>query len=100
MHQPPLPDAAPLAPLAPVEPVALSPIDLDLVRRQIDAFAPRACQTQVSIEPLAAEGDPAREILTAAESADLIVMGTHGRSGFERLVLGSVTETVSRSTRG
>ena len=28
--------------------------------------------------------------------SDLIVMGTHGRSGFERLVLGSVTEKVLR----
>jgi nucleotide-binding universal stress UspA family protein len=30
--------------------------------------------------------------------ADLLVMGTHGRSGFERLLLGSVTEKVMRST--
>jgi nucleotide-binding universal stress UspA family protein len=96
VHQPPVPHVAPLAPLAPVEPVALPPIDLDLVRRQIAAFVPQDCQTEVSIETLAAEGDPAREILAAAESADLIVMGTHGRSGFERLVLGSVTETVLR----
>ena len=28
--------------------------------------------------------------------ADLLVIGTHGRSGFERLVLGSVTEKVLR----
>lgn len=96
VHQPPLPDASPLAPLAPVEPVALWPIDLDRVRRQIAAFVPHSCQNQVSIEPRAAEGDPASQILTAAESAELIVMGTHGRSGFERLVLGSVTETVLR----
>jgi nucleotide-binding universal stress UspA family protein len=31
-----------------------------------------------------------------ASSADLIVMGTHGRRGFKRLLLGSVTETVLR----
>jgi nucleotide-binding universal stress UspA family protein len=31
--------------------------------------------------------------------ADLLVMGTHGRSGFEALFLGSVTEKVLRSTR-
>lgn len=39
-----------------------------------------------------------REILTQAEmvSADLLVLGTHGRSGFERLVLGSVAERVVR----
>jgi nucleotide-binding universal stress UspA family protein len=39
-----------------------------------------------------------REILTQAEmvSADLLVLGTHGRSGFERLLLGSVAERVVR----
>ena len=31
-------------------------------------------------------------------AADLVVMGTHGRSGFERLVLGSVTERVLRKS--
>ncbi|MBI3047639.1 MAG: universal stress protein [Acidobacteria bacterium] len=43
-------------------------------------------------------GDIHREILIQAEmvSADLIVLGTHGRSGFERLVLGSVAERVVR----
>ena len=44
------------------------------------------------------EGNAATEILAKADAmrADLIVMGTHGRSGFERLVLGSVTEKVLR----
>jgi nucleotide-binding universal stress UspA family protein len=45
-----------------------------------------------------AEGRAATEILDRARSrdSDLIVMGTHGRSGFERLLLGSVTEKVLR----
>lgn len=43
-------------------------------------------------------GDPATEIVRFAErnGCDLIVMGTHGRSGIKRLVLGSVAETVVR----
>jgi nucleotide-binding universal stress UspA family protein len=46
------------------------------------------------------EGTPAKEIVRHAETlpADLLVMGTHGRGGFERLFLGSVTEKVLRST--
>ena len=44
------------------------------------------------------EGDAAGEILAKAAdmSSDLLVLGTHGRSGFERLLLGSVTEKVLR----
>ena len=51
-----------------------------------------------SVETLIERGSPVRHILerAAALPADLIVMGTHGRSGFERLLLGSVTEKVLR----
>lgn len=43
-------------------------------------------------------GSPARSILESAlaEEADLIVLGTHQRKGFERLLIGSVTEDVVR----
>jgi nucleotide-binding universal stress UspA family protein len=55
----------------------------------------------VSIETVVREGPPVAEILAQAEltGADLIVMGTHGASGFERLLLGSVTEKVLRKAR-
>lgn len=45
------------------------------------------------------EGPPGREIVDYAEqnSCDLIVMGTHGRGGLNRLLLGSVAERVIRS---
>jgi nucleotide-binding universal stress UspA family protein len=42
------------------------------------------------------EGDPAAEIAKESKGADLVVMGTHGRSGFEALLLGSVAEKVLR----
>ena len=44
------------------------------------------------------EGLPVQTILTtaAAEKVDLIVMGTTGRSGFKRLLMGSVAEEVTR----
>jgi universal stress protein A len=43
-------------------------------------------------------GDPAEAILQLVESenVDLIVMGTHGRRGITRLLMGSVAETVVR----
>jgi len=44
------------------------------------------------------EGDPVDMILRAAEEthSDVIVMGTHGRTGLGRLLLGSVAESVIR----
>lgn len=45
------------------------------------------------------EGQVVQAILAEAETADLVVMGTHGRGGFERFVLGSVTEKVLRKAK-
>jgi nucleotide-binding universal stress UspA family protein len=44
------------------------------------------------------DGQPFHEIVRFAEQGDydLIVMGTHGRSGFNRFLLGSVAERVVR----
>ncbi len=52
----------------------------------------------VGVDARVVEGIPATEILQLARDlpADLLVMGTHGRSGFNRLLLGSVTEKVLR----
>jgi nucleotide-binding universal stress UspA family protein len=52
----------------------------------------------VAIEALVSEGAAAAGILEQADrmSADLIVMGTHGRTGVDRLLIGSVTEKVLR----
>jgi nucleotide-binding universal stress UspA family protein len=52
----------------------------------------------VRVEHVLREGDPALEILALAGelSCDLIVLGTHGRTGFHRLLMGSVAEAVSR----
>src|SRR5690606_13617820 len=43
-------------------------------------------------------GEPAEEILRLADEAraDVVVVGTHGRSGIDRLLLGSVAERVVR----
>jgi nucleotide-binding universal stress UspA family protein len=53
---------------------------------------------EIAVERIFGAGDPAAEISRIAlqTHADLIVMGTHGRSGLERLLMGSVTEGVMR----
>lgn len=54
-------------------------------------------ETEVRVRP----GSPVRGILdeAAATHSDLIVIGTHGHSGFDRLALGSVTEKILRKAR-
>jgi nucleotide-binding universal stress UspA family protein len=65
---------------------------LDELQRFVDATE----HTGVPIGMLCREGDPCHEIhkMALETGADLVVMGTHGRSGFKRLVLGSVTEAL------
>lgn len=61
--------------------------------RDLNADDPR-----IEVEYWVEEGDPRVVILDIAKrvQADLIVMGTHGRSGLRRALLGSVAEAVSR----
>jgi nucleotide-binding universal stress UspA family protein len=68
---------------------------LDRVRA---AYAPDRSLTVVY---LVRAGDPAATVLAAAAElgCDLIVMGTHGRTGLGRLLTGSVAETVLRQAR-
>jgi nucleotide-binding universal stress UspA family protein len=59
-------------------------------------------EASVSVNTSVIEAHAAwRGVVEAAESvqADLIVMGSHGRSGLEKLVLGSVTQAVLSHTR-
>jgi nucleotide-binding universal stress UspA family protein len=52
----------------------------------------------VEVEYRVAEGNPAAEIIRLASKvkANLIVMGTHGRTGLGRLLMGSVAEAILR----
>jgi len=59
-----------------------------------------AADRDVDVETTVVEGSPSREIITQAEETgcDLVVMGTHGRGGIDRLLLGSVAEKVVRGS--
>ena len=69
---------------------------LEHMREELCRLKPSDPQTRV--HHLLAEGHPATAILRAAREnrCDLIVMGTHGRTGLNRLLMGSVTEEVVR----
>jgi nucleotide-binding universal stress UspA family protein len=74
----------------------LSPADHAELLAQLRALVPDRVRGVVPVEFLVLEGHAAEEILAAAEDADLVVLGTHGRSGLEHMVLGSVAENVVR----
>ena len=69
-------------------------------REQMDNWLQRlqAPGSGVEIDHRLTDGEPYAEILRVAEddSCDLIVMGTHGRTGLGRLLMGSVAEQVLR----
>ncbi|HEY5370835.1 MAG TPA: universal stress protein [Hanamia sp.] len=54
-----------------------------------------------SIQTLVKEGDTGDAILEAANdsNADIIVMGTHGRRGLDKILMGSVAEKVMRHSK-
>ncbi|MDY3551977.1 universal stress protein [Gemmata sp. JC717] len=60
----------------------------------------RPANPKISVSHVLLEGDPAAEIARYAADAgiDLIVIGTHGRTGVERPVMGSVAERVMRES--
>jgi len=80
------------------------PVDLiyqDLETALMDQFrrvVPVDVRRELAVEPVVTVGTPVTEILRAArlKGGDMIVMGTHGRTGLARVVMGSVTEQVVR----
>lgn len=67
--------------------------------KEMLADAAHTHATDVPYEIVVKRGNPSEEIidLAAAQQADLIVMSTHGRTGPQRLVIGSVAEKVVRT---
>jgi len=68
----------------------------ETARTSLDALVDKLRRPGLSIEPMARQGYPPDVIVEQATlaGADLIAMGTHGRSGIGRLVLGSTAERV------
>ncbi len=67
-------------------------------QRGKDTLLELAKSFDLEVETIFTEGDPGHEIVRVAEelNADLIVLGTHGYSGWKRFTIGSVAELVVR----
>ena len=65
-------------------------------REMAQAMVDRLSASGLRAVPECRAGDPAEQIVQAAEAtaADLVVLGTHGRTGLSRLLMGSVTRNV------
>jgi nucleotide-binding universal stress UspA family protein len=78
--------------------VSPPPIDRSAIADDVRRFALPAINSAVTWDVFVALGNPAAEIARQTEQmgVNLLVLGTHGRTGFARLVLGSVTERLLR----
>ncbi|HSN91580.1 MAG TPA: universal stress protein [Anaeromyxobacteraceae bacterium] len=68
------------------------------VSREVEGILARAGARPAHVSVRVESGEPSDTILSASRDggADLIVMGTHGRTGLSRLLIGSVAEAVLR----
>jgi universal stress protein A len=87
----------------PVE-MATFPFDMTQVLMRLEtaleAQRDRVSEAGIPVEMTTLQGRAAPEIVAHAKKvgADMIVMGTHGRSGFQHALLGSVAERVVHRT--
>lgn len=82
------------------EPIILPPVKSEDLEPEWQEFLSMLPLTDIAWEKQTREGPAARQIAEAAAelSADLVVIGTHGRTGVAHMLLGSVAEAVLRLT--
>ncbi len=75
---------------------ALEKASKEFVIEKVSAVAPKP---SVPLLPLVAEGEAAESLLAAAKDADILVLGTRGRSHLAGLLLGSVSQICAAAAR-
>jgi nucleotide-binding universal stress UspA family protein len=84
-----------------VPPLVLSPADRERIRVDLQRMCAKV-PPEVHVDLLVREAERVHRTILAEQlelAVDLLVVGTHGRSGFQHLVLGSVTEKVIRTVK-
>jgi nucleotide-binding universal stress UspA family protein len=79
-------------------PYKLDEIDMNKIHEDLIKSLPEGTMDVLEVETIVLKGIPFHEIINAATEigADLIVIGTHGRTGLSHVVMGSVAEKVVR----
>jgi len=79
-------------------PHKLNEIDESKIRADLMKSLPEGTNDVLEVETIVVNGVPFNEIINAATeiNVDLIVIGTHGRTGLSHVMLGSVAEKVVR----
>lgn len=93
----------PLVPAAPTVPVAFNVVEYQQEmerssRKLLEDLVKKRIPERMSARTMVVTGEPASQIVKIAdeEKVDLIVIATHGQTGWRRFVFGSVTEKVVR----
>ncbi|RMF93803.1 MAG: universal stress protein [Candidatus Schekmanbacteria bacterium] len=70
------------------------------IKEKLEALANREESKNIKVDTFVKRGEPYEKIIELSEelASNLIVMGTHGRSGIAHVVIGSVAERVIRSS--
>lgn len=91
-------DAAIVLPGRSEPPMGMRDYAMSSAEAHLNDIAERLAKDGVKVDTVVRVGSPVDEInkIAAERRADLIIMGTHGRTGIRRLVAGSVTEKVVR----
>ena len=79
-------------------PYKLDEIDMNKIHEDLIKSLPEGTMDVLEVETIVIKGIPFHETINAATEigADLIVIGTHGRTGLSHVVMGSVAEKVVR----
>ena len=104
LHVLPVPSAVPALPYGPEGPgpFGFEAVDRERVHAELSRFLGTGDPVGVPVRYETAEAPSVQKeirLQTSKTSADLVVVGTHGRSGFDHLFLGSVAEKTLRTSR-